>query len=84
MPSLSRLEKDYAFQYTIVPFIQAIRTEMIAFEHSAVVLSHYGRFGIIYDGLAKVLVEMLRGRWQQGDSASVAMVVKNAMRGVRV
>lgn len=36
----------------------------------------------MYDSLAKVLVEMLRGRWQQGDSASVATVVKSAMRGV--
>ncbi|KIM27792.1 hypothetical protein M408DRAFT_329747 [Serendipita vermifera MAFF 305830] len=81
VPSLSRLEKDYAFQYTIVPFIQAIRTDTIAFEHSSVVLSHFGRFGVMYDSLAKVLVEMLRGRWQQGDNASVATVVKSSMRG---
>jgi hypothetical protein len=82
LPSLARLEKDYTFQCTIVPFIQAIRTETIAFEHASVVLSHYGRFGVMYDSLAKVLVEMLRENWRQGDTAPVTMVVKSSMRGV--
>ncbi|KAG8818564.1 hypothetical protein FRC17_010784 [Serendipita sp. 399] len=79
-PSLGRLEQDYLFHETIVPFIQAIRSETISLEHSAIVLAHFGRFGSMYDQLSRVLIEMLRTRWQQGDSNAVVSVVQSAMR----
>ncbi|CCA73858.1 related to Nuclear cohesin complex subunit [Serendipita indica DSM 11827] len=78
--SSSRLEKDYVFHSLLAPFIQAIRTETISFEHSSIILAHYGRFGDMYDQLARVLVEMLRTRWQQGDGQEVTSVVQRAMR----
>ncbi|KAG8849419.1 hypothetical protein FRC20_002313 [Serendipita sp. 405] len=34
----------------------------------------------MYDQLSRVLVEMLRTRWQQGDSTAVVAVVQSAMR----
>ncbi|KAG8773087.1 hypothetical protein FRC15_002275 [Serendipita sp. 397] len=78
--SLARLEQDYSFHETVAPFIQAIRAETISIEHSAIVLAHFGRFGTMYDQLSRVLVEMLRTRWQQGDSTAVVAVVQSAMR----
>lgn len=80
-PSISRMTKDYDFHAAVTPFIQAIQTGTVSFEHSAVVLSHYGRFGVIYDQVSKVLAEMLRNRWQAGDNNAVAVVVQNSMRG---
>jgi len=80
-PSASRMAKDYDFQASIAPFIQGIRAEKISFEHAAVILTHYGRFGVLYDQVSKILTEMLRTRWQLGDSGAVAVVVQSAMRG---
>jgi cohesin complex subunit SA-1/2 len=70
------------FHSTMAAFIQAIRTETVLFEHSSIILAHYGRFGAMYDQLAKVLVEMLRAHWQRGDNKGVAKVVKSSMRQV--
>jgi cohesin complex subunit SA-1/2 len=80
-PSASRMAKDYDFQASIAPFIQGIRAEKISFEHAAVILTHYGRFGVLYDQVSKILTEMLRTRWQLGDNGAVAVVVQDSMRG---
>lgn len=82
--SLSRLEKAYSFNTNLMPFIRAVRASVISFEHAAVILTHYGRFGPLYDQLSKILTELLRNHWQTGNIGIVTVIVQNSMRGVSI
>ena len=44
---------------------------------------HYGRLQPMYDQMTRLLAEMLREKWHQGDTESTIQTVKRAMEEVR-
>ena len=67
----------------VTTFLRAIRAGAVHFQHSATLLSHFGRLGPSFDLCAKVIVEILReeGLYKNNGDAVIA-VVNQALRDV--
>ena len=81
--SRATLEGEYIFMGVVTTFLRAIRAGVVHFQHSATLLSHYGRLGPSFDLCAKVVVEILReeGLYKNNGDAVIA-VVDQALRDV--
>lgn len=81
--SRSSLEGEYIFMGVVTTFLRAIRAGAVHFQHSATLLTHYGRLGPSFDVCAKVIVEILReeGLYKNNGAAAIA-VVNQALRDV--
>ncbi|KAH9947828.1 hypothetical protein B0H21DRAFT_821509 [Amylocystis lapponica] len=78
--SRSQLEKEYVFLGVIATFLRAIRAGVINFQHSAILLGHYGRLGPAFDLCSKVAVEILREEGMYKDHGdSVVRVMHQAI-----
>lgn len=64
-------------------FLRAIRAGVIHFQHSAILLAHYGRLGPSFDLCTKVIVDILReeGMYKNNGEAVVAVICQ-ALREV--
>ncbi|KAJ7164977.1 hypothetical protein C8R46DRAFT_1097762 [Mycena filopes] len=75
--SPSQLLNEYSFIELIVTFLRAIRAGVLHVRHTAILLSHYGRLGQIFDQFAKSIVEILREEGMDNDNGEVVVVVIN-------
>ncbi|KZT04963.1 uncharacterized protein LAESUDRAFT_702953 [Laetiporus sulphureus 93-53] len=74
-PLRAELEKEYAFMEVMATFLRAIRAGVIRFQHSAVLLAHYGRLGPAFDLCSKVIVEILREEGMYKDNGPIVVAV---------
>ncbi|KAF7292892.1 SCD domain-containing protein [Mycena indigotica] len=80
--SPAQLLTEYSFVELAVTFIQAVRTGVLNVQHSAVLLSQYGRLGATFDNFTKLIVETLReeGLEQDNGGDTVVAVVTQALQ----
>ncbi|KAJ7757031.1 hypothetical protein B0H16DRAFT_1371104 [Mycena metata] len=75
--SPSQLLNEYSFIELIVTFLRGIRAGILHVRHTAILLSHYGRLGHIFDQFAKSITEILREEGMDNDNGDVVVVVIN-------
>ncbi|KAI0943593.1 hypothetical protein AcW1_002723 [Taiwanofungus camphoratus] len=73
--SRSQLEKEYIFMGVMATFLRAIRAGVIHFQHSAILLAHYGRLGPSFDLCTKVIVDILREEGMYKNNGEVVVAV---------
>ncbi|PCH37402.1 hypothetical protein WOLCODRAFT_84248 [Wolfiporia cocos MD-104 SS10] len=72
----TQLEKEYVFLNVITTFLRAIRAGVIHFQHSTIILAHYGRLGPAFDLCTKVIIDILReeGMYKNNGDGVVAVI----------
>ncbi|KAJ6481707.1 hypothetical protein C8R45DRAFT_1150698 [Mycena sanguinolenta] len=73
--SPARLLNEYSFIDLIVTFLRAIRAGVLHVQHTAILLSHYGRLGATFDQFTKAIVDILRDEGMTKENGDVVVVV---------
>jgi len=69
------------FEQTVTPVMQAICSGVFDLTHAAVILPHVGRFGPVYEGIAKMVAEELKVEAVASDGAGlVASIVVETLK----
>ncbi|KAJ7094006.1 hypothetical protein B0H15DRAFT_799033 [Mycena belliarum] len=79
--STAQLLNEYLFIELIVAFLRAIQSGVVHVQHTAILLSHYGRLGATFDQFVKLIVEILREEGMgRGNGDVVVVVINQALR----